>query len=98
VAGENVAITTSIPPTLQLVSFWRSANAWNPSKADPRSPAKKDRQARNGRIDRKRKAKSNGQTTEHYFHLHGNNTTHNTNGCYTLKNQVEGMKNKPSPF
>lgn len=61
----------------------------------------KDHPARNGSNERKRKADQNGTgktgqigTGKHYCLLHGNNPTHDTDGCYTIKNQVEGMKGK----
>ena len=62
-------------------------------------PRHKDQPARNGSDDRKRKALDtrNGKTTgtgKHYCLLHGNNATHDTDGCYTIKNQVEGLKTK----
>jgi hypothetical protein len=65
----------------------------------------KDQPARNGNDDRKRKALDlrNGKsvqkgTGKHYCLLHGNNATHDTDGCFTIKNQVEGLKTKPNSF
>ena len=65
----------------------------------------KDQPARNGNDDRKRKALDlrNGKsvqkgTGKHYCLLHGNNATHDTDGCFTIKNQVEGLKTKPNAF
>jgi hypothetical protein len=58
-----------------------------------------------GNDDRKRKPLDvrNGKpsqkgTGKHYCLLHGNNATHDTDGCFTIKNQVEGLKTKPNSF
>jgi hypothetical protein len=58
-----------------------------------------------GNDDRKRKPLDvhNGKpsqkgTGKHYCLLHGNNATHDTDGCFTIKNQVEGLKTKLNSF
>jgi hypothetical protein len=59
----------------------------------------------NGNDDRKRKPldvrsgrPSQKGTGKHYCLLHVNNATHDTDGCFTIKNQVEGLKTKPNLF
>jgi hypothetical protein len=59
----------------------------------------------NGNDDRKRKPlevrnekSSQKGTGKHYCLLRGNNATHDTDGCFTIKNQVEGLKTKPNSF
>lgn len=65
----------------------------------------KDQPTRIGNDDRKRKALDlrNGKSApkengKHYCLLHGNNATHDTDGCFTIKNQVEGLKTKSNTF
>jgi hypothetical protein len=59
----------------------------------------------NGNDNRKRKPldvrnrkPSQKGTGKHYCLLHGNNATHDTDGCFTIKNQVERLKTKPNSF